>query len=132
MIKIYRIIDNTNDNVYIGKTKQKYLSSRLSQHKYDYNINNNNSCLSREIIKNDDYKIELIEETDDESRERYWIENTLCINKQKPGRTHKEWLNDNKEKIKNSKRDYYEFRCSWGGDKRYQNNLLKIDPNLFL
>jgi hypothetical protein len=34
------------------------------------------------IIKNGDYKIELIEETDDETRERYWILNTECINKQ--------------------------------------------------
>ena len=33
MVKIYRIVDNTNGNIYIGKTKQKYLSSRLSKPK---------------------------------------------------------------------------------------------------
>ena len=35
-MKIYKIIDNTNGNIYIGKTEQKYLCERLSSHKYDY------------------------------------------------------------------------------------------------
>ncbi len=145
MLKIYRIVDNTNGNIYIGKTKQKYLSSRLRQHKYNTK-KNTNRCMSREIIKNGDYKIELIEETNDETRERYWIENTECINKQIPGRTYKEWCEDNKEIIKNKKQIKHQrnrdqnlkrmksrnkYIRSWG-DERYNNCLLKIDPNLFL
>ena len=102
MLKIYRIIDNTNGNVYIGKTDQKYLSDRLSSHKYDYKRGKN--CSSGKIIKNGDYKIELIEETQDESRERYWILNTECVNKVIPGRNIKEskknWRDKNKDKIK--------------------------------
>ena len=89
MYKIYKIVDNTNGNVYIGITTQKYLSSRLAGHRQD------KTCMSRDIIKNGDYKIELIEETDDKTRERYWIENTDCVNKQIPGRTKKEWSSDN-------------------------------------
>ena len=111
MVKIYRIVDNTNGNIYIGKTKQKYLSDRLSSHKYDYKIKNKNGCVSREIIKNGDYKIELVEETEDETRERYWIENTDCINTIIPGRTTKEWRKQNHDN---------------------NSSLLKIDPNLFL
>ena len=148
MIKIYKIIDNTNGNIYIGKTNQKYLSDRLSSHKYD------KECMSREIIKNGDYKIELIEETDDESRERYWILNTECVNKQIPGRTKKEWNKDNKDKMiayrkkyyknKNNRdkfslyqKEYDKIRNKWhtsmGGNPYSNNNsLLKIDPNLFL
>ena len=151
MLKIYRIVDNTNGNVYIGKTKKKYLCQRLAQHKY------RKSCMSREILKNGDYKIELIEETDDETRERYYIENTDCINRIIPGRTQKEWYQDNKESISKHKKQYYsnnkdlyinrvkEYRennkdktkqynkyiNSMGGDARYNNNLLKIDVNLF-
>ena len=79
MYKIYKIVDNTNDNIYIGITKQT-LSQRLSKHKHKTK-NNTNGSMSREIIKNGDYKVELIEETDDKTRERYWIENTECINK---------------------------------------------------
>lgn len=159
-IKIYKIIDNTNGTIYIGKTTQT-LKKRLSNHK------NKKCCMSREIIKNGDYKIELIEETDDETRERYWIENTECINKYIPGRTSEEWNEDNKDKMIAYKEKYYnnnkqlckkrakeyyknnieqiseynkkrqKIRNNWmasmGGRPTENNNsLIKIDPNLFL
>ena len=93
MYKIYKIIDNTNDNIYVGSTRQKLLSTRLAIHKYRKN------CRAYEIIKNCDYKIQLIEETEDKSRERYWIETTEnCINKNIPCRT--------KEEIKEYQRKY--------------------------
>ena len=99
MFKIYKIVDNTNGDVYIGQTKQKYLSERLAQHRSP-----NNKSISREIIKNGDYEIMLIEETDDKTRERYYIENTECINKVIPGRTSEEYYQDNKEKVKAANR----------------------------
>jgi len=141
MIKIYRIVDNTNGNIYIGKTEQKYLCQRLAQHRCY------KDCISREIIKNGDYKIVLIEETHDENRERYHILNTECINVTIPGRTPNEYRQDNKinkfnydkeyrEKnkdiIKEKRKNIYNYRKSFGGDERSDNNLLKIDPNLFL
>ena len=150
MVKIYRIVDNTNGNIYIGKTKQT-LNQRLTKHRYTTK-KNTNRCMSREIIKNGDYKIELIEETDDKTRERYWILNTDCINKAIPGRTIKEWCEDNKEIIKKQKQIKHQrnrdenlkrmksrgeivrpYEISWGGRKDYHNNncLLKIDLNLF-
>tara|TARA_R110000824_G_scaffold34005_1_gene108628 strand:+ start:688 stop:1071 length:384 start_codon:yes stop_codon:yes gene_type:complete len=126
MYKIYQIVDNTNGNIYIGQTKQKYLSDRLATHKYDYKIKNKNGCVSREIMKNGDYKIELIEETDDKSRERYHIINTDCINKIIPGRTRKEWSKQNPDKRP-------AYHRSWGGCPRNNNmSLLKIDPDLFI
>ena len=135
MYKIYKIVDNTNDNIYIGITTQT-LKRRLSDHEI------RKKCSSREIIKNGDYRIELIEETDDKTRERYWILNTNCINITIPGRTDKEYREDNKEKQKKQKIEWYKnnkdynkhynkFRSSWGGDPRTHNNLLKIDPHLF-
>lgn len=148
MVKIYRIIDNTNGNVYIGKTKQKYLCDRLSGHSQD------KTCMSRDIINNGDYRIELIEETDDENRERYWIENTECVNKQIPGRTKKEWASDNKDKMTAYRKKYYEkknnrdkfsqylkeydkakrmwYKSMGGSPYSNNNSLIKIDPNLFL
>ena len=116
--KIYKLIDNTNGNIYIGITKQK-LSQRLNNHKQDYKRDYH--CVSKKIIANGDYKIELIEETDDKTRERYWIENTECINIRIPGRTIKEY-----DKIKNS------WYSSMGGSPYNNNNsLLKIDISLF-
>ena len=101
MYKIYKIIDNTNDNVYIGQTRRT-LNQRLREHK------NSQNCSSRDIIENGDYRIELIEQTNDKSRERYWVENNECINKNIPGRTDKEWREDNTEKIKEYNKEYHE------------------------
>ena len=65
--KIYKIIYNdiTNNKlfIYIGSTIQT-LYSRISKHKYDYKrYLNNKYCYvsSFEIIKNNNYQIELIE-----------------------------------------------------------------------
>jgi len=111
MYKIYKIVDNTNGNNYVGITKQT-LSQRLSHHKSKM------ICRSREIIKNGNYRIELIETTDDKLRERYWIENTDCINKYIPYRTkeekkrygklyNKEYYENNRDKFKQQKKEYY-------------------------
>tara|TARA_Y100001963_G_C6410297_1_gene278094 strand:- start:40 stop:429 length:390 start_codon:yes stop_codon:yes gene_type:complete len=125
--KIYKLIDNTNGNIYIGMTTN--LRRRLSQHK-----NKDNDCLSRKIIANGDYRIELIEETDDKTRERYWIENTECINIQIPGRTLKERRATEKFKktLRTRRMRLRKYEYSWGGDKRSSNNLLLINTNLFL
>ena len=134
-MKIYKIVDNTNENIYVGKTIQT-LKRRLAQHKSHKN------CSSRKILANEDYKIELIEETDDKTRERYWIENSNCINEQIPGRTdeerrkrkketRKEYDKKNKDKKKQCDKRYRdknkEYRKSWGE----HNNLLKIDIDIF-
>lgn len=151
MYKIYKIVDNTNGNIYIGITKKKYLCKRISGHRTDYK--RGKLCSSREIIKNGDYRVELIEETEDETRERYWIENTDCINKQIPNRTRKEYSKEyyennkdiiiekkkeyskehyqnNKEYILKLNKEHKKYVDSIGGDPRYNNNLLRIDVNL--
>tara|TARA_R110000803_G_C11855065_1_gene306391 strand:- start:115 stop:576 length:462 start_codon:yes stop_codon:yes gene_type:complete len=92
--------------VYIGRTTRT-LNQRLREHKNDYKTRVR-TCRSRDIIKNGDYRIELIEETDDKSRERWWIENTDCVNISTPGRTREEWREDNKDKIKEYRREYYQ------------------------
>ena len=159
MYKIYKIIDNTNGNIYIGITT-KTLCDRLTAHRYD--AKHNNSCRSKEIVKNQNYRMELIEETDDKLRETYWIKNTDCINKNIPGRTDAEskklWSDNNKEYYKNYRENHKEktklyrknnieyfkeyekkrgiMRQNWwssmGGNPYYDNmSLLKIDVGLF-
>ena len=115
MYKIYKIVDNTNDNVYIGITR-KTLKERLGRHE------RHNNCVSRDIIKNGDYRMELIEQTDDKMRERYWIENTECINKQIPGRTQKEWREKNKEILAEKNKKYREKNKEKIAEKKKEYN----------
>ena len=72
----------------------------MSDHKYDYKRyldEKYNYVTSFEILKNDDFKIELMEEIkcDDKKtmheRERFYIDNFECVNKIKPSRTKKEY-----------------------------------------
>jgi len=99
--KIYKIIDNTNGDCYIGSTTQA-LKERLSKHKCACNYVK--KCTSYKIINNGNYKIELIEDLGNVSKEerytkeRYYIENINCINKSIPGRTMKESLKAYREK----------------------------------
>ena len=113
--KIYKIVDNTNNNIYIGSTC-KSLNTRLSEHKSDYKrflkgIYNN--VTSFDILKNNDYQIELLEDCNIKTkqeliaRERYDIENNECTNKGIPGRTRKEYYIDNRDKIIEKTKEYY-------------------------
>ena len=114
--KIYKIVDNTNGNVYIGSTTQA-LSMRLAGHVNEYKrwIKKEKTfqVSSFEIIKNDNYSIILIEEINCENKEqllkheRKYIESVKCINKQVPTRTYKEYYETNKETINAKKKEYY-------------------------
>lgn len=111
--KIYRIIDNTNGNQYIGSTTQS-LSRRLQGHKMDFKCYNNNkkknNCASLKIIENGDYNIILIEKFKCESKEelvmkeRHFQDIMPNINKCKAYRSKeekkqigKDWKKDNED-----------------------------------
>jgi len=67
---IYQIYDNTNGNSYVGSTNNIY--RRMGEHmqlKYT----------SKDILKNNDYKINILEICDLENklkREQFWIDST--------------------------------------------------------
>jgi hypothetical protein len=91
--KIYKIVDNTNNNIYIGSTCQPTLARRLSSHRCNfrsYERGKINYITSFDIIKNNNYDIILIENfpcsNRDElhARERHHIETNICINKVMP------------------------------------------------
>jgi hypothetical protein len=65
VIKIYKLLFN-NEVIYIGKTKQKLTRRKNGGY---------GKTISRDFLK--ECSIELIEETDDVSRERYWIDHYL-------------------------------------------------------
>ena len=115
--KIYKIVDNTNGNIYIGSTCKK-LCRRIAQHRANYKqyLNGKFSYItSFKILENGDYDIILIEEVKDcenkeqlRARERYYIENVECVNKRIEGRTAKEYYNDNKVVIAAKNKEHYE------------------------
>ena len=114
--KIYKIVDNTNNNIYAGSTTEPSLARRLSGHVRNFRQWKNGkhtNISSFRIIENNDYDIVLIEncpcETKDElhKRERHYIETLECVNRYIVGRTHKEYYETNKDKINEHKKKYY-------------------------
>jgi len=100
--KIYKI--TSGDLIYIGSTTAPTLAHRLAQHVSAFKKGNRN-ITSFQLIETGQYEITLIElcpcGSKDElhARERFHIENTVCVNKFIPGRTQKEYYIDNKDKI---------------------------------
>lgn len=123
--QVYKIVSNINDDIYIGSTCNG-LKQRLANHVRAYKSYlkgvKSYSCSSYSIIEKGDYEIVLIEDYPCETkkhleqRERYWIENTTCINKIVPTRTQKEkieatgidpnleWRKRNRDKINKKQR----------------------------
>jgi len=103
--KIYKIECNITNDVYYGSTT-KSLSDRMRRHK------TTRHCNSVYIIDRGNYSCKIIEnypcnsKYELELRERWWIENNVCINQIIPTRTHKEWCEDNKERYLQWRKEY--------------------------
>jgi hypothetical protein len=103
--KIYKLVCNNTGLIYYGSTIQT-LPKRIYEHKRC------KDCTSREIIKNENFEIILVElykcnsKIELEQRERYYIENNECINKKIPTRTKKEYYEKNKEIFKERHNEY--------------------------
>jgi len=151
--KIYKIIDNTNGNIYIGSTCENLLCRRLQKHKASYKcwlnpIVTQGYMRSFEIIKNDDYRIILIEEypcdTKEQlhAREQYYIDNTVCVNKNNTyfNKTEyqRKWRNKNRENVRKIANDWSkknpDKRREYNKKYRYSVSvgyINTIDPFLF-
>ncbi len=113
---IYKLVSGQTEDIYIGATINA-LRTRKSQHKSRYKrwINGKGKYItSCEIMKYDDCQIILIEEYSCQnrdqlnSRERYWIEKLVCVNKCIPTRTHVEWYEKNKKRLLKYQKEYNE------------------------
>lgn len=107
--KIYKIVSNQTDKIYIGSTIQT-LEDRFISHKSEYNTylkSNKNRLTSFELCTYSDCNIVLIElfpcecRTELERREGdIQLENiNIIVNKCIAGRTYEEWYVDNRDKI---------------------------------
>ena len=120
--KIYAIRSYQTDKIYIGSTCDT-LSRRLSGHRMQFkNFKNGKSrfVTSFELLKYADYYIELLElypcdsKIELHKREGELIRSNECVNKVIPGRTKKEYYNNNKDKI--SKHKSTKIKCCCGSE----------------
>jgi hypothetical protein len=115
--KIYKIECLTTGLIYVGSTTKKYLSERLTAHRGNFNSYKKGITTaymtSFKILENDNYRIDLIEAVNCNSkdelraREGYHIRTLECVNKKIEGRTDKEYYLDNKEKLSENAKEYY-------------------------
>ena len=144
--KVYKLINETTGEIYIGSTRQKYLSTRLASHKCDA-VRKKNPPTSSQFFKNDNkVSIILIEQIEINSvdelhmRERFHIENNVCVNKYIPSRKQSEYSKtDNckeskkKYRIKDRERQNTKINCkvcdkliSFSNMKRHIKTIHKI------
>jgi hypothetical protein len=111
--KIYKI--TSGDLTYIGSTCEPTLAKRLANHVGGYKswkAGKQHFTTSFSLIEKGQYEITLVElcpcNSKDEltARERFHIENTVCVNKVHPGRTVKEWYETNKEVLFEKQKAY--------------------------
>ena len=140
----------SNNLIYIGSTKRK-IEYRIYEHKrkglfklYDMDPNNYSIKILEECIF--DNKIEL------RKKEQEYINKYNCVNQMnsynniskkdrdkeyyKKNRErlinqNKEYVKRNRDKVNQYYKDRYKYICSWGGDKQWHNNLLKINLDVF-
>ena len=116
--RIYKIVDNGYNKMYIGSTVQS-LSNRMSEHRKRFNkyrngqdTNYTSSFVIFEEYGMDNCKIELIEvfpcgsKEELHKQEGFHIKSNDCVNKLVNGRTRHDWYKDNKDAIQDKQRQY--------------------------
>jgi len=132
--KIYKIIDESNGDIYIGSTVQELRMRFLTHGMFKRYNKNKNNC---KIILIERYPCKSKREL--EIKEQYWMDNIICINKTRAYREKyfhdeqarkrsRKWKKNNNERSAEYYKKRWRYQSSWGG---CLNNLLNIDPDLF-
>ena len=115
--KIYKLVNTEGTLTYIGSTCQA-LSRRKAKHHDNYKCWKNGKygfVTSFRIFDDDEDGCQIIlleafpcsNRNELEKRERHFIESMHCVNKNRPTRTIKEWIDENKEDVIKKKKEYY-------------------------
>ena len=108
--KIYKITCNITGLTYYGSTVNP-ISKRISNHRCEFK-SGRGRCSSRQVLVGGNYDYSLVEDFSCENkeqlhkRERFYIENNDCVNKQIPLRTKKEHYDQNKDKFSEKSKEY--------------------------
>ena len=132
--KIYKITDVAYTECYIGSTIQP-LCNRMADHRSDYKSYKNCRkvyCYSFMLFDKyglENCKIELVElfpcqsKAELERREGYLMKHETCVNKFIAGRTQREYLEDNRERILGGFRQYNIQNKERIGERRKKHRL---------
>ena len=135
--KIYKLYSYLGDKIYIGSTVYEFVSQRMVKHRDSYKQwKKNNERYMRSFVLFEEYGIEncyieLIEakpclDINEQAKlEGSYIRTLECVNKNIPGRTNKEYREDNKDKIKAKNKQYYEKNKA-NKKQFYENNKDNI------
>ena len=128
--KIYKITSDQTDEVYIGHTELT-LKQRLSKHKNHYTLycyEKYHFVYSNLVVCYDDCKIELIEETDDKLREKFWIRKIDCCN-ERMNKQPKDYIC--KAKSKSCSQGFY-WRFQYVEDSKILVNKCSVDKDFLI
>jgi len=133
--KIYKITSKSTGLIYYGSTAQYYLSKRLSGHVRNYKryLNGKHHYVSSfKLLECDDYNIQLIKNFPSANKKQLiteegkYIRENECVNKMIPGRTKKEYYEDNQEKMKQHREDNKEkIKQYYEDNKEYIKEKVK-------
>jgi hypothetical protein len=113
--KIYKIVCNTSGLVYYGSTCEPTLARRLAGHRGNFELWKKNNKLyvsSYKVLENKNYDIVLVElvpcnsKMELHKRERFFIENNVCVNMAVPLRSNLEYKSDHKEELSEKQKTY--------------------------
>jgi hypothetical protein len=136
--KIYKLISLLTDDIYIGSTTLS-LSLRKAHHRRHYKSYKENNkggyCTSFKLFDFGEVDIILIEEVKCNNREqlhareRFHIENNLCVNKKIPCRnnTSKEYYQNNKEQELNRAKKYAKEHRKQINNKRRELQIINCE-----
>ena len=151
--KIYKIVSNHTDKIYIGSTTKQYLSNRKAVHKAHYKMwkadNTNQYCSSFELYDLGDVDYILLElykcDSKDElsARERYWIEQNInnvvnivkrpSASREEQNQRKKDYNIENKEYMAMKKKQYAlehkdevkAYQKQWREDNKEKQRIYK-------
>ena len=114
--KIYKILNCKTTDIYVGATCQR-LAKRMMNHRTKVKEGKDTALYNKmREIGIEHFYIELIENYPCENseqlnkREGEWMREIATLNEKVAGRTNKEYKKDNKEKIREQDKEYYETR----------------------
>lgn len=117
--KIYQVTSHMGDKIYIGSTTKQYLSQRMDLHRSQYKqwkLGKAGKVMLFDMFNEygvENCQILLLElcvcSCNDafSAREGYYIRTMSCVNKVVPGRTRKEYYEDNEEELLVHAMQYY-------------------------
>lgn len=129
--KIYKIVSDKTDKMYYGSTCSP-LSVRMGNHRRSYKSWKKGKARhvrAYDIMEFGDARIVLVEnypcnniEELEKGREAHYIRNEECVNIRVPGRTPKQYQEDNKEKYKQYYIDNREKKMNYLAEYRKKNS----------